>query len=65
MAGPEVKNISKTAEVRKFNLGKIELVSIGGGTVARFELQKGWKWSNDVKPVVKTSGVRLPTFNTY
>lgn len=28
--------------------------------MARFELQKGWKWSNDIKPVVKTEWCEAP-----
>jgi len=56
----EVKNMSAAAEVRRFSHGEIQLVSIGGGTVARFVLQKGWKWSSDVKPVVKTEWCEAP-----
>ena len=60
MSNHEVKNVSKTAEVKKFPNAKIELVNIGGNTIARFELQKEWKWSNDVKPVVKTEWCEAP-----
>jgi uncharacterized protein DUF861 len=54
--------MSATNEVRKFPRAKIELVNIAGGTVARFELQKGWKWSSDIKPVVKTEWCEAPHF---
>jgi mannose-6-phosphate isomerase-like protein (cupin superfamily) len=60
MATHEVKNMAATTEVRTFDHAKIELVNIGGGTVARFELQKGWKWSNDIKPRVKTEWCEAP-----
>jgi hypothetical protein len=60
MSNHEVKNMSASAEVRKFEHGKIELVDIAGSTVARFLLQKGWKWSNDVKPIVKTEWCEAP-----
>ncbi len=60
MASHEVKNISASAEVRQFPRGKIELVNIGGSTVARFAMQKGWKWSVDVKPAVKTEWCEAP-----
>jgi hypothetical protein len=60
MPSHEVKNVSTSAEVRKFNLGKIELVNIGGATFGRFEMQKGWKWSNDIKPIVKTEWCEAP-----
>jgi hypothetical protein len=56
----EVKNVSATAEVKKFDHAEIEIVSIAGNTIARFSLQKGWKWSNDVKPIVKTEWCEAP-----
>jgi hypothetical protein len=60
MSNHEIKNVSSSAEVRKFEHDKIELVDIAGGTVARFSLQKGWKWSNDIKPIVKTEWCEAP-----
>ncbi len=33
---------------------KIELVNVGRMKVARFVAQKGWRWSSDIKPIVKT-----------
>ena len=46
--------------MKKFPNAKIELANIGGNTIARFELQKEWKWSNDVKRVVKTEWCEAP-----
>jgi hypothetical protein len=60
MVSHEVKNMSASTEVRKFERAKIELVNIGGNTVGRFVMQKGWKWSNDIKPVVKTEWCEAP-----
>ena len=54
MPSYEVRNLSTSSEVRKFDNAKIEMVDIGGHTVARFTMQKGWKWSKDIKPMVKT-----------
>jgi mannose-6-phosphate isomerase-like protein (cupin superfamily) len=54
MPNYEVKNLSASKEVRTFGQSKIELVDLAGNTIGRFTLQKGWKWSNDIKPVVKT-----------
>jgi hypothetical protein len=56
----EVKNFSASTEVRRFDHGKIELVDIAGRTVARLVMQKGWRWSKDVKPVVKTEWCEAP-----
>jgi hypothetical protein len=56
----EVKNMSTTTQVRKTEHGRIELMDVGGGTVGRFVLQKGWKWSNEIKPIVKTEWCEAP-----
>lgn len=60
MPKPEVKNMSTSTEVRKFTNGRVELVNLAGGTVGRFVLQKGWRWSDDVKPLVKTEWCEAP-----
>ncbi|HYB03878.1 MAG TPA: hypothetical protein VED17_05425 [Nitrososphaerales archaeon] len=49
-----MKNLSESKEVRTFGQSKIGLVNLAGNTIGRFTLQKGRKWSNDIKPVVKT-----------
>ena len=41
-------------EVRTFEKGKVELVTVGGFTVGRATLEPGWKWSTCVKPIAKT-----------
>jgi hypothetical protein len=60
MPSHEVKNMSTSTEVRKSEHSKVELVNIAGGTVGRFVLQSGWKWSNDIKPIVKTEWCEAP-----
>jgi hypothetical protein len=60
MSSHEVKKMSESKEVRRFGNGKVELVDIGGRTIGRFEMQKGWKWSKDIKPVVKTEWCEAP-----
>lgn len=37
-------------EVREFELGRFELVTIGGQTLGRATYQPGWKWSVHVGP---------------
>ena len=59
----EHKNFSHSGnEVRTFGHGKVELMNIGNGTIGRLVLQKGWKWSNDVKPIAKTDWCEAPHF---
>ncbi len=58
----EYKNLSVHDEIRIFPHGKLELINIGGGTVGRFTLEPGWRWSNDVKPIARTEWRQAPHF---
>jgi uncharacterized RmlC-like cupin family protein len=47
-----LKRFENPDEVREFELGKFELVHIGGMTIGRATYQPGWKWSEHVgKPL--------------
>jgi len=58
----EKKSLESPDEVRKFEHGAASVVNIGGGTVGRFRLEPGWKWSNDVKPIAGTELCEAPHF---
>jgi hypothetical protein len=60
MQSHEVKNMSTSTEIRKTEHGKIELLDVAGVTVGRFALRKGWKWSSEIKPIVKTEWCEAP-----
>jgi quercetin dioxygenase-like cupin family protein len=57
-----VKNMEKPDEVRGFEKGRLELVTIEGRTVGRAVFQPGWKWSAHVKPIAKTKSCEAPHF---
>lgn len=48
------KNLSRPDEMRMFEKGQVELVSLGDVTFGRATLRPGWKWSTCVKPLVQT-----------
>ncbi len=48
------KNINKPDEIRNFPKGKVELVNLKGVTFGLGTFEPGWKWSESVKPIVKT-----------
>lgn len=50
----EVKSHDKADEVRTPNKTRVEVVKLDGFALGRFSLQPGWKWSECIKPVVKT-----------
>ncbi len=62
LATAESRNFNAPAEVRPFEKGKVELVHLGGATVARATFQPGWKWSTCVKPVARTSSCQTAHF---
>ncbi len=57
-----VKNLNSPEETRKFDKGKVELVTIEGRTIGLATFEPGWKWSKDVKPLVKTEWCEAPHF---
>jgi len=54
------KSLNAPDEVRVFDKGKLELASLGGVTFGRATFQPGWKWSESVKPLVKTEWCEAP-----
>ena len=53
------KNLDSPDETRKFDNGKLDLVTLDGVTFGRGTVQPGWKWSTSVKPLVKTDSCEL------
>ena len=56
----EHKTFSKPDETREFPRGRVEMLKLGNGEVGRLVLQPGWRWSNDVKPIAKTTSCEAP-----
>ena len=55
MSSIEVKNFSNEAdEVAEPNNARVETVKVGGQKIMKLTIQPGWKWSNDIKPIVGT-----------
>lgn len=54
MAEMESKSFSAPDEMRTFDKGKLELITLGGVHFGRATLQPGWKWSECVKPLAQT-----------
>lgn len=60
MAQMQGKNLAQPDEVRTFEKGRLELVTLGGVTFGRAILQPGWRWSEHVKPLAKTKSCEAP-----
>jgi hypothetical protein len=55
----EAKPHSSADEVRTPDKTRVEVNHLDGFTIGRFNLQPGWKWSECIKPVVKTDSCQL------
>ncbi len=62
LAHPEVKRFDTPDETRSFPKGRLEFIHIAGGTVARFTVEPGWRWSEHIKPIAKTAWCEVPHF---
>jgi hypothetical protein len=58
----EVKSFKSPDEIRPFDKGKLELITIGDKTVGHAVLEPGWSWSECVKPLVNTKSCEAPHF---
>lgn len=48
------KSLRQPETVRKFPHGHIDSVALGETEIGRWEFEPGWRWSNDVRPIVGT-----------
>lgn len=55
----EVKSHNAPDEVRSPDKTRVEVVQLDGYTIGRFKFQPGWRWSECIKPVVKTEQCQL------
>ena len=59
MVGLASRNFSGAEEIRTFDKGRLELLSLGGTTVGRATFEPGWKWSECVKPIAGTDSCEV------
>ena len=61
----ESKSLNSPEEVRKFDMGKVEVVNVAGATIGRATFEPGWKWSTCVKPIAKTNSCQAAHFGYH
>jgi hypothetical protein len=65
MSRIEVRSLNEPDETMSFDKGKLELVQIGGGRVARTLFQPEWRWSASLKHIAKTERCESPHFQYH
>ena len=59
MAGVETRGFEAPDEIRTPEKTTVEIVKLGGGEIGRYTFQPGWRWSECIKPVVKTESCQV------
>lgn len=54
-----IKRFDAPDEVRVFEKGRFELITIGAMTIGRATYEPGWKWSTHVSPLVGTASCQV------
>ena len=49
-----LKRFDNPDEIRLFEKGRFEIITIGGMTIGRATYEPGWKWSKHVSPIAGT-----------
>ena len=62
MATTRSKSFSKPDEIRTFEKGKVEVLTLGDATIGRATFEPGWRWSTCVKPLAKTTSCQAAHF---
>lgn len=55
----EVKSHQSPDEVRTPSKTRVEIVRLEGFALGRFNFEPGWRWSECIKPVVKTESCQV------
>ena len=53
------KNLDSPDETRTFENGKVQVTTLGNFSASRFTLEPGWRWSENVKPIVGTDSCQV------
>src|SRR5215211_8638149 len=52
-------NLDSPDEARTFENGKVQVATLGEFNASRFMLEPGWRWSENVKPIVGTESYQV------
>lgn len=65
MVKMQKKSIENPDETRNFPNGKLDLVTLEGVTFGLMKFEPGWKWSESLKPMMKTESCQAPHTNYH
>ncbi len=62
---PSISHSKARMKFGTSQMARLEILNVGGAEVGRLILNPGWRWSNDVKPIAKTSSCQAPHFQYH
>jgi len=65
MKRAEKKSLNNPEELRTFEKGRLELITVRGATIGRATFQPGWRWSESVKPLMDTGSCEASHFQYH
>ncbi|MCC6224533.1 MAG: cupin domain-containing protein [Thermoleophilia bacterium] len=65
MGETEVKGFGAPDEERSLRGARAEILHIGGGTVGRYTVQPGWRWTTHMKAAAGTELCEAPHFQYH
>jgi len=54
------KNMGSPDEVRSFDNGRMDVVTLDNVTLGKATFEPGWRWSEAVKPIAGTDSCQVP-----
>jgi hypothetical protein len=65
MQQTEHRSFGDPDEVREFPNGRANILKVGGAEIGKLVFEPGWRWSNDLKPIVGTDSCEAPHFQYH
>ena len=59
MPGVEARSFASPDETRSPEKTTVEIVKLAGGEIGRYTFEPGWRWSECIKPIVKTDSCQV------
>jgi hypothetical protein len=59
MSGTTIVTFDRPDETRNFPHGRADIVRVGASTVSLLNLEPGWHWADDIKPLAGTETCQI------
>jgi hypothetical protein len=61
----ELASFESPDEIRSFDRGRAEVVTVGGAEIGRYTLEPGFRWIEDLEPIAGEEWCKAPHFQYH